>query len=318
MLIFLYNDIYEVINVDKLEVWYEKIKDFDRLTLDDARELLNKANSTSDENLKKLYMDKVILGTLYVVYNNIKTVSLNLLANSVYDMDDIINTYNELWIREIRRGRLFEIEAFSRVFKRGFFSKLNKILCNNEYVIRKETCIIAKNLKNYFYKYLELRNMRDDITVDEFLEFIDDDYLNSVDYIERERLFILLERIYENMNFDKVDDCNLSKTNFDHIKYLFIDSTLEVPIPREYSVSYEDEVINKIYMENIMEFIENSNLDEARKQVLSWRFGLDDDKKTIRDIGLICGKKGEIIRRREAEALYNLRRSATLKKLVKY
>lgn len=121
--------------LDTLNDWYKQISGFEKLTLSEAQDLLRKANATDDIELKKLYKDKVILGTLYVVYDFINKNDFNYLKSTVYDMDDIISTCNEIWINMIESGKMLSVERFSFAFDHKFYSELTDKLVFNRYLL---------------------------------------------------------------------------------------------------------------------------------------------------------------------------------------
>ena len=64
-------------NNDKiLESWNLQFQDQKRLNYKQTKELINLANETEDEKLKKEYFNQAILGTQYVIYNFLKTTKL--------------------------------------------------------------------------------------------------------------------------------------------------------------------------------------------------------------------------------------------------
>ena len=79
-------------------------------------------------------MDKIILGTLYVVFDYIKRNDIEMFYSSSFDMDDIISSFNEVWINKIYNGDLLRVDSFSNIFTASFFSEVYKNLCNDEKV----------------------------------------------------------------------------------------------------------------------------------------------------------------------------------------
>ena len=55
-----------------LNQWEKQISNYEKLTIDVAKNIYEKINLTNDPNLKKAYMDRLVLGTLYVVLRYIK------------------------------------------------------------------------------------------------------------------------------------------------------------------------------------------------------------------------------------------------------
>ena len=114
-------------SIDKLEKWYEEIASMERLKIEEVKELYEKANMVTDINLKKTYMDKIILGTLYVVYDYIKRNDIEVFCSSSFDMDDIISSFNEVWINKIYNGDLLKLTVFRIFLQLHFLVKYTKI-----------------------------------------------------------------------------------------------------------------------------------------------------------------------------------------------
>jgi len=303
--------------MNKLESWYKEIEKFDKLTLEEAKSLLIEAYAVEEESLKKIYMDKVILGTLYVVYNNIKANSLWLLVNATFDMDDIISTFTELWIKAIKSGKLFEVNSMSEIFTRSFYTDFAAALSVNDYIIGIETCLNSVNFKDYFQRYLSLKRKNDKVSVDEFLKFIDDDYLSGIDLCDVNKVFILFENIYNSFNFLDDEECNLSKTKIDYLKQVFIGNALEVPLSDSILVEYDDLIINQCYIDDIMEEINNIPLSDSQRKILDLRFGFLDDCKTLRETADILGMHYSKVDRDEHSILRKLRFSRKVQKAYK-
>ena len=68
--------------MEELTQWYNQISSFSKLKITAAQDLYRKAINTQDELLRKKYMNELILGTLYVVYEYIKRNGLELFVSS--------------------------------------------------------------------------------------------------------------------------------------------------------------------------------------------------------------------------------------------
>ena len=82
----------------KMKNWYNIISSYDKLKLKEVQEIYKMSLDCSNEKEKKMYLDKIVLGTLYVVYNYIVKNNMFILCFNNYDFDDVINTFNEVWI----------------------------------------------------------------------------------------------------------------------------------------------------------------------------------------------------------------------------
>lgn len=303
--------------MNKLEIWYEKISSFKRLSLNEARDLLNKANNIEDENLKKSYIDQVILGTLYVIYNHIKSYSLNLLSDSTYDMDDIISTFVEVWIKSIKDGKLFKVNHYSQIFLGSFYDDVINILIGRKYNIAEEIQVDSYEFSKIFYKYMNLRNKKDDITLNEFLLFLKGEckFLKHKNPNEQAKIFNLFEQIYNRMDFDKLDECDLAMTTFNNLKYLFINSALRESLSN-YTVDFEEGIVNKIYVEEFMNIIKNLGSKSEYTEYINLLYLKFMECKTNEEIGNIYNINRETARQRKIKILKKLRDSKKLKSMI--
>ena len=60
-------------NLEILNEWNKTISSYHAFKVDEARELYQKIVSIDDSNLKRQYLQELIMGTLYVVSNFIKS-----------------------------------------------------------------------------------------------------------------------------------------------------------------------------------------------------------------------------------------------------
>ena len=67
-------------NEQILENWNLQFKDQKKLNIEETKKLIELANMTDDEELKKEYFNQAILGTQHVIYNYLKNSKLYLLS----------------------------------------------------------------------------------------------------------------------------------------------------------------------------------------------------------------------------------------------
>ena len=77
------------------------INDEIRLTLNEAKELYTQAMDTTDLELRKLYLDKIVLGTLYVVKKYLKSNNYKMFESASIGFEDIESAFIEQWIKTI-------------------------------------------------------------------------------------------------------------------------------------------------------------------------------------------------------------------------
>ena len=88
----------------EIDIWGNQISHYKQLNFTEANDLYIKAINTEDEELRKQYMNDLITGTLYVVYNYIKNNNIDKYTSVRIDANDIISAFNEVWIKSIYDG----------------------------------------------------------------------------------------------------------------------------------------------------------------------------------------------------------------------
>ena len=142
----------------ELTQWYNQISSFPKLKLAEAQELYQKAINTEDENLKKVYMDKLILGTLYVVCEYIKRNGLELFVSSSYDMNDIISSFNAVWIKKIYNGDLLKVDRYSLLFTSPYYNEVYNDLFGDEIIVNEQFKVSTDCFVELLTTYVLYRN----------------------------------------------------------------------------------------------------------------------------------------------------------------
>ena len=300
--------------MERIERLDEQVKSFDKLTITEAKELYMKAINASDEKQKKEYIDKIILGTIYVVFNYIENNNLEVLESSQYDINDIQNAFIELWIKKIKDGALLKYNSFSNIINYNFLSTVYTSLGINEMSVNENLHFTHNNFVDLFSKYIELKNKDQDIKIifNEFLKSINCYYT----YKDAADLFMLFESIYNNLNFDKDENLDMAKTKISAFVRIIINnglcSELSDSILKD---DISDVVVSNILYDNFMNDIDNASLTERERNVIFQRFGLNGEQpRTLDDVGKDLGVQGERIRQIEAKAIRKLKRSPELEK----
>ena len=109
---------------EKLNKWYKQIKDYEYLKINEAKELYKLYLETKNIN----YLNRIIEGTLYITYNYINRNHLIYLSSSLYDIDDIISSFLELWVENINEDILLKVSSYSEIINITFIKKLNEKL----------------------------------------------------------------------------------------------------------------------------------------------------------------------------------------------
>lgn len=211
--------------MNELEMWYEQISKYERLSLSQAQELYKEVISLEDPNEKKKLMNRIILGTLYVVYNYIKNNNLIIFETPSYDIGDIINSYNEIWIKKIYEGELLNIDTFSNLLNGKFRYEACVGICGNNNKLKSQLDIEISDFIPLFLQYVEYKNSG---SSEPFKPQLNESCKNL------SKMLILIENIYNNLNFDKTEDLELSEANIKPLIALLINTGITNTMPNEY------------------------------------------------------------------------------------
>ena len=309
--------------MDKLEMWFEKIKNYPQLKLDEAQKLYTEMIKENDNDKKINIRNNLINSTLYVVLNYLKNSDLDILENGSYDMDDIVSSTIEYYINEIDNGNLLNVQSFSYLFRSTYYSYLS-----STFVPQKEDIEISKFITSYNFGYLMkifllLKRNNDDVTFENYLnevrnsEYVDGWYCYKVSENYLYKCFQVFQNIYSKININ--DNSIPSRTKLEFMRHLLADIYLreDISLTMKYDSNFEDEVINDVLIKKSIDYILNhSELQEREIDVLIKRFGIDDGNiKTLEHIGNIYGLSKERIREIEVKALRKLRHP-TIKKNI--
>lgn len=307
--------------ISKLDKWYQEISSIEKLKIDEAKELYKKVKISSDVNTKKIFMDKIILGTLYVVYDYIKRNDIEMFYSSSFDMEDIISSFNEVWINKIYNGDLLRVDSFSNIFTTSFFSEVYKNLCNDEIVIKEQFGIPIECLTDLLSIYIYLKNSGKDFNKNDFIsKYMEYNRWFGYSNLDIENVIPLFDKIYKNLNVNNESTLNIARTKIYEFIRIIINIGMFDRINNSFydEVNYEDEVLEKIYNEKFIEDVNNILTDEVKKSIIYERFGLDgEEPKTLEIVGKIYNLSRERIRQIEAQSLRRLRRSEKIRNYIR-
>lgn len=308
--------------MDKLDLWEKRLSEYEKLSLADAKKLYIDMINDPNENKRKIKRNKLICGTLYVIQNFVKSSSFDILSNSSYDIDDIMNICTEFYIKLVDNGELLKIDNFSQMFNSKFFTYLDENLVDKKYSIGENLCINTATFSEYFSMFIELKMSKPNVTAKDLYDallFDEQDYTSIGYYNDGEihKLLSLFENIYSTMNIKDRDNCDITQRQYGLLKYLLIDNALRVKLDSS-CVSNNDEInklIDEEYADYIINVIENSKLTDIQKNVLYYRCGFfDEESHTLEETAKKFGySTREGIRQIEKRALSILRNSYPLK-----
>ena len=289
--------------MDKLIYFKEQISKYKKLSIAEAKELLILADNTADLKLKEKYTNEVILGTLYKVCNFIESIDF-LIDNKEYDMDDIILTFCEVWIKHIKNGELLNVDSFSSVLLTSFLAEVSNLILNEKIDYLEMFHTSKDKLINLFKDYIILKNNGNS----ELNDLINNSPINKY-------IITIFYNIYEKFDFS---DEEISRNKIYSFFQILISSGLKERLNKNFVDEhiYEEEIINNKFYSDFNIAVKET-LSDYHMDIINKRFGFDDEAKTLEEVASIYGVTNENIRQIEAKALKKLRRTRSIIKFNK-
>ena len=289
--------------MDKLIYFKKQISKYKKLSIAEAKELLILADNTADLKLKEKYTNEVILGTLYKVCNFIESIDF-LIDNKEYDMDDIILTFCEVWIKHIKNGELLNVDSFSSVLLTPFLTEVSNLILNEKIDYLEMFHTSKDKLINLFKDYIILKNNGNS----ELNDLINNSPINKY-------IITIFDNIYEKFDFS---DEEISRNKIYSFFQILISSGLKERLNKNFVDEhiYEEEIINNKFYSDF-NIVVKETLSDYHMDIINKRFGFDDEAKTLEEVASIYGVTNENIRQIEAKALKKLRRTRSIIKFNK-
>ena len=271
----------EIYETRRFQERYSEIKDIERISITEAKQLYSKAMNTNNSEERKKILNEIIQGTLYVVYSHLKNNMFEIINSSTYDIDDIINTYTEYWINGIYNGVLEKnVNSYlSSFFKGRGLHLLNSLNDENNHIIKKISSLLSVALPGF----LELeRKLGRNPSEEELAEYCETniDYIklyHVIDYIN-----IILDHYYDKLfeEHDYIDSKKLQSVLNKNVLFM-TESVLNTDISNDYSTyeSMEDIIINKKIRSEFSDKVKEilyKKYNKLHAEIFLKRFGLYD------------------------------------------
>ena len=253
--------------------------------------------------LKEKYTNEVILGTLYKVCNFIESIDF-LIDNKEYDMDDIILTFCEVWIKHIKNGELLNVDSFSSVLLTPFLTEVSNLILNEKIDYLEMFHTSKDKLINLFKDYIILKNNGNS----ELNDLINNSHINKY-------IITIFDNIYEKFDFS---DEEISRNKIYSFFQILISSGLKERLNKNFVDEhiYEEEIINNKFYSDFNIAVKET-LSDYHMDIINKRFGFDVKAKTLEEVASIYGVTKENIRQIEAKALKKLRHTRSIIKFNK-
>lgn len=306
-----------------IEEWSEIIDTYPKISINTARYLYEEMDNEIDLSKKKILRDKLITNTLYVVSNFIIRNHFDNLKSSDYDMNDIINICNEIWIEKIDSGTLLDVNNYGNIFDYSFYSEFSEKLLSLKYSISNNTILKGENFSELLYKYIKYSEKKGNVTYNEFIKFmIDEVEYDIYTFINASSVILNTYNIFETILKDDFIN-GFSKTKLDNLKYVLVNnsiSSLAINTDDIYLENILGTTLERIYNQNFLNEILNDDLlTNLEKNIIKKRFGLGNSEcYTLGELSKENGVTIDIIRQREMKALRKLRISDKFKKSVEF
>ena len=289
--------------MDKLIYFKKQISKYKKLSIAEAKELLILADNTADLKLKEKYTNEVILGTLYKVCNFIESIDF-LIDNKEYDMDDIILSFCEVWIKHIKNGELLNVDSFSSVLLTPFLTEVSNLILNEKIDYLEMFHTSKDKLINLFKDYIILKNNGNS----ELNDLINNSHINKY-------IITIFDNIYEKFDFS---DEEISRNKIYSFFQILISSGLKERLNKNFVDEhiYEEEIINNKFYSDFNIAVKET-LSDYHMDIINKRFGFDVKAKTLEEVASIYGVTKENIRQIEAKALKKLRHTRSIIKFNK-
>ena len=177
--------------MNELDNWYKEISRVKKIKFSEAQELYKKAIDIKDEGKRRDALTMLITGTLYVVYEYIKINNLGVFATSSFDMDDIINAFNEIWVKKIYEGKLLKVSSYSGLINYEFLDDVYDSLGGNKVFIRELFGITVNDFIKYFIMYVKSKKSNSNVLLEQKIydkyplqDYHDLDYSDKYSYIK--------------------------------------------------------------------------------------------------------------------------------------
>lgn len=284
----------------KLRFWHEEIKNYEQLSIKDAKKL-NRMMLENSGDTRSEYRERLILGTLYLVYYFVCNSGYTAINATDFDIDDIMNTSIEIWINMLDNGVLINnnTKDFTHLFLKEFYVRIN-------------TKLLGKNRIKYFWherSYEQLAGFNFGKILDKYIDCIKtsmifdekDCYdciieclkqvgmLENLSSKEIYQIYLVFYNITKNLNITDIG--KVSTTNLDSLKVIFLDIALYV---KNKEASDNGDLINdidrKIILSRMRDFICNTDcLTDKQRKILIEKYGFNGDYKTDITLGKQLG-----------------------------
>ena len=311
-------------NLEKLNTWFELVKGPKNLTIVEARKL-NKKIRKLPTNRQEL-QEELILGTMYVIYDFLKDFSFIEDINTIYDIDDFISSFCEVWIENLEQG-LYNQNDLINLFNSRFFDKLNEKLgvsAKNSLFSHIPKIDFDKEFEEFFERQnngevISYKKFMEDMEIKHYSDFNSRYKKNRVFY-EYTKFYEILDRSYELYSKHGNHNIPFSKGYVKFLRDFLIERVLS-DYEDSNNVGYDYDVSKSVIALEKKETIARviDSLPEKERKVIKMTYGFEGEL-TQKEIGRSFEENysGARIGQFEKSALRKLRNPHRRKHLKDY
>ena len=296
---------------EMLESWYETMKGEKELSLKEAKELVQSIEKCDSLKEKELLQEKLLRGTIGVLYSFIKDNGILMLSNTGYvEVEDLLSSLTLAWAEDLQ-DKISEVGRYSTLFSRDYFESVaEKLGVEN----------LADSLKLWDCSYLGAlgtyyRDKDNDVEVSPYFYSVFSIGPSMTDE-QKEKTIDLVERgyqLYREHSFINSD--NTALLGFYGMIFTSI-IVKEGRYDRCDTLEFADDVIARIDVSDIV--LGSKKITDIQRRVLFEKYGFDgkgekDFCDMAKDYSVGRARIGQVA----AKGLRNLRSDAKVRKYNK-
>ena len=284
-----------------IKKWEEIISKYPRYNITKTKQILDMINNETDLSKRRIMRHDLINGTLYVLHGIILRSGFLCLNSSIFDIDDIMCSCIEIWIKYLDNGKVYNVDTFSDVFSSSFYSEVMLNTINQKFPISEFTVLSTEDFGKIVFLFIREKSINNGISYEEFLEIliknhrIKKDYKSDINSQEKIRnTYNLLMAIADSINYAKMP---ISRVNF--MKYMMIECALEYS-SINITDNFQDFFVVPKQPENNDEFftILRKILDDDEYELLIKCYGINGKEYTLEEVGEEFNISKEAVRQR--------------------
>ncbi len=289
-----------------IKKWEEIISKYPRYNITKTKQILDMINNETDLSKRRIMRHDLINGTLYVLHGIILRSGFLFLNSSIFDIDDIMCSCIEIWIKYLDNGKVYNVDTFSDVFSSSFYSEVMLNTINQKFPISEFTVLSTEDFGKIVFLFIREKSINNGISYEEFLEIliknhrIKKDYKSDINSQEKIRnTYNLLMAIADSINYAKMP---ISRVNF--MKYMMIECALEYS-SINITDNFQDFFVVPKQPENNDEFftILRKILDDDEYELLIKCYGINGKEYTLEEVGEEFNISKEAVRQRRNKIL---------------